>query len=248
MCRLLGVVSRRPIDLNLLMEFRHLAETGKVPKDYGCEQISTRAGHPEGWGIACLSGDGEVYKRSHLKATADPLYERAVEEVRNLSSPPFILLAHLRRASRLDTVNVDFNQPYRRELAGRIIFFAHNGNIEGYGVREGRIDSQAYFERLLARIGEAPLEAAEFKKRVGEVKTGLVTEFPKKVSSLTFVMSDGEEVIGHRDAKECTPYYSLHQTKTEDAFVICSEVMRSVPGKWRLLRNGETVSFPVTDI
>ncbi len=230
------------------MEFRQLADTGKIPKDFDCEQISSRPGHPEGWGIACLSGDGEVYRRSELKATADPLYEGAVEEVHNLVSPPFILLAHLRRASRLDTVNVDFNQPYRRELAGRIIFFAHNGNIEGFGVREGKIDSQAYFERLLTGLGEGPLAAEEFKKRVGDVKAGLAADFPKKVSSLTFVMSDGEEVIGHRDARECPPYYSLHQVKTKDSFVICSEVLRSAEGRWRLLRNGETVSFPVTEL
>ena len=248
MCRMLGVVSKRPIDPKLLAEFRLLADTGKNPKDFGCEQISTRAGHPEGWGIACLAGDGEVYRRGQIKATADPLYEAAVKELDRLVTPPFVLVAHLRRATRLDTVQVDFNQPYMRELAGRIVFFAHNGSIEGYGVRDGKIDSQAYFERLLMRLEDGPLAVDEFKKRLDEVKGALSSEFPKKVSSLTFVMSDGDELVGHRDARECTPYYALHKVRTDDSFILCSEVLHSVEGEWRLLRNKETVSFSASEL
>jgi len=248
MCRLLGVVSKRPIDRRLLAEFRLLADNGKIPRDYGCEQISTRAGHPEGWGIACKAGNGEVYRRSEVKATADPLYDAAVRELDRLVTPPFVLVAHLRRATRLDTVQVDFNQPYMREIAGRIVFFAHNGSIEGYGVREGKIDSQAYFERLLLRLEDQPVATEEFKKRLGEVKGAIASEFPKKVSSLTFIMSDGDKLVGHRDARECTPYYSLHKVVTDDAFVLCSEVLHSVEGKWRLLRNDETVSFSASEL
>ena len=245
---MLGIVSKRPIDRQLLAEFRKLAETGKIPKDYGCEQISTRAGHPEGWGIACLAGNGEVYRRGHVKATADPLYEAAVKELDRLVIPPFILVAHLRRATRMDTVQVDFNQPYMRELAGRMVFFAHNGSIEGYGVRDGKIDSQAYFERLLKRLEDGPLAMEEFNKRLGEVKGAISSEFPKKVSSLTFVMSDGDEIVGHRDARECAPYFSLHKVRTDDSFILCSEVLHSVEGRWRLLRNNETVSFSASEL
>ena len=245
---MLGIVSKRPIDRKLLAEFRQLADTGKTPKDYGYEQISTRAGHPEGWGIACLAGNGEVYRRSHLKATEDPLYDAAVKELDRLVTPPFILVAHLRRATRLDTVQVEFNQPYVREIAGKMVFFAHNGSIEGYGVRDGKIDSGAYFERLLARMDDGPLAVEEFKKRLGEVKGALYSEFPKKVSSLTIIMSNGDQIIGHRDARECTPNYSLHRVKTEDSYILCSEVLHSVEGRWRLLRNGETVSFSASEL
>jgi len=248
MCRLLGIVSKRVIDPRILLEFRQLAETGKNPRDFDCEQISKRVGHPDGWGIACLAGDGEIYRRSHLKATEDSQYEAAVREVSGLGSPPYILMAHLRRAARMETIKQEYNQPYRREVGGRIVFFAHNGDVEGFGVRDGRIDSQAYFERLLARIGEQPLPLAEFKKRLGEVKSSFVTEFPKKVTSLTCLMSDGEEIVGHRDSRKCLPYHSLHEARTDGLFVICSEVLSTVAGRWRLLKNDETVSFSVNEL
>ena len=248
MCRLLGIVSRRAIDPEVLFEFRQLAERGKTPKDYGCEQLSTRSGHPDGWGIACLAGDGEVYRRSPAKATEDAKYEDAVREVSGLGSPPYVLMAHLRRAARTETIKEEYCQPFRRELRGRVEFFGHNGNVEGFGVRDGKIDSQAYFERLLDAIGRQSETGLDVKRTLGEVKTAFAAQFPKKVTSLTCLLSNGRELFAHRDARQCKPYYSLHESRADGVLIVCSEVLSSVGGRWRLLKNDETVTFSVNDL
>ena len=235
-------MSKRPIDSRILLEFRQLSEIGKTPKDFGCEQASKRIGHQDGWGIACISGDGEVYRRSPIKASQDPRFEEAVREVGQMTSPPFILLAHIRRASTLETVAENFNQPLRHEFDGRVVFFAHNGEVKGFGVKAGKIDSQAYFERLLDRLGNVPVSPEEFRVKLRDAKSSFAGEFPRKVSSLTFLMSDNDEIVAHRDAKECRPYHTLHHAIGKDCQVVCSEVLQSVEGHWRLLRNEETVT------
>ena len=104
MCRMLGIVSRKPAPVETLMAFRQLADTGRNYRDFGCPQPNPKAGHPDGWGIACLGADGEFYARSAAKATADPKYEEAVKRLVRVCSPPLSLLVHLRYASKRDTM------------------------------------------------------------------------------------------------------------------------------------------------
>ena len=241
MCRLLGIISKKPIDQKILLEFRQLADKGKTLKDFGCPQVSKRGGHQDGWGIACLSEDREVYRRSTVKATEDPLYAETVKELGSLVLPPFVLMAHLRRAARLETVKEDYCEPFRRELNDKIIFFSYNGYIAEFGIKNGKIDSQVLFERLLEASATQQLSSSNFKKRMIELKNSFAMEYPKRVSSLTFLLSNGEEMLAHRDSRQCKPYYSLHTTTNETSFVVCSEVLSSVSGNWRLLRNNETV-------
>ncbi len=243
MCRVLGVVSKKSVNPAILQEFRRLSENGKTPRDYGCKEVSVRSGHPDGWGIALLAGDGEVYRRSVVTASKDPLFDDTLRDIDNLQEPPFLLMAHLRRAPRVETIMEKFCEPYRRELRGHVVFYGYNGYIEGYGVRDGRTDSQLLFEKLLEKVEAAPIPSAQFKKSLVDLKGTITSEFGKKVSSLTFLLSDGEEIIAHRDARGCKPYYSLHLAKTDDMYIVCSEVLPAVKGSWRLMRNNETVAF-----
>ena len=74
------------------------------------------------------------------------------------------------------------------------------------------------------------------------IRTGayaIDVEFPRKVESYTFLMLDGSRLIAHRDARTCVPYYTLHETVSDDMRVVCSEVLPTLPGRWRMLRNGE---------
>ena len=146
MSRILGAVSDRAIPPALLAAFRGLAETGRTPKDFGCPQPDPKRGHPDGWGIACIGEGEEVYRRGALRATADPAFEEAAKAVGRMANPPFFLLAHVRRSPRRDEIRQDFSHPFRREVSGRLVFFAHDGACEGFGVRNGRTDSMAFFE------------------------------------------------------------------------------------------------------
>src|SRR5881628_2446614 len=153
MCRMLGVVSRKPAPVDTLMAFRQLADTGRNYRDFGCPQPNPKSGHPDGWGIACVGQEGEFYARGPGKATEDPKYEDAVRRLSRVCSPPLILVAHLRYASKKDTIQERYSHPFRREVDGRVLFFAHNGEIEEFGVRDGKIDSQFIYDRFVESLG-----------------------------------------------------------------------------------------------
>jgi predicted glutamine amidotransferase len=245
MSRMICAVSRRPFPPKILVAFRALAESGKTPKDFGCPQPDPKPGHPDGWGIACVGEAEEVYRRGALKATADPAYEDAVKAVARMANPPFLLLAHLRRSPRRDEIRTEFSHPFRRETANRLAFFAHDGALEGHGVRNGRTDSIALFDRIVEGLGLAEADHAEFKRAVAAAKESFDREFPRKASSYTFLMIDGDRIVAHRDARTCVPYYSLHETHQDEVAIVCSEVLGGFEGRWRLLRNGEFLELPV---
>src|SRR5256885_45800 len=104
MCRMLAIVSRKPAPVDTLMAFRQLADTGRNFRDFGCPQPNPKSGHPDGWGIACIGQEGEFYARGPAKATEDPKYEDAVRRLTRVCSPPPLLLAHLRYASKKATL------------------------------------------------------------------------------------------------------------------------------------------------
>ena len=239
MCRMLAIVSRKAIPGSLLLSFRQLADTGKSFQDFGCPQVNPKPGHPDGWGLACVGQDGEFYRRGALKATADPRYEDAVRELTRACSPPLLLLAHVRRASKKDTIKEQWSHPFRREIDGRTAFFCHNGEIEGFGLRDGRIDSQEIFDRFVEALGPEPRPLGDFKQAIATYKAKLDAEFPRKVESYTFLLLDGDRIVAHRDARTCIPYYTLHEARTEDFQLVCSEVLPDLPGRWRMFRNGE---------
>src|SRR5947208_3384354 len=238
------VFLRDAYPINVLRAVRQLADTGRNYRDFGCPQPNPKAGHPDGWGIACLGADGEFYARSAAKATADPKYEEAVKRLVRVCSPPLSLLVHLRYASKRDTIQEQYAHPFRREVDGRVTFFAHNGEIEGFGLQDGKIDTQLIYDRFLDSLGTEARPLPEFKQAVAKAKAAIDAEFPRKVESYTFLMLDGGRLIAHRDARTCVPYYTLHETSTGDMRVVCSEVLPTLPGRWRMLRNGEFFEVP----
>jgi len=248
MCRMLGAVATRPIPVEVLREFGGLAEHGKVPRDFGCPSTSEKPGHRDGWGMACLSGTDEVYRRGPGFAAKDPKFADAVQAVSRLRDPPFVLVAHVRRAAAVRSIEERFAHPFRRGIDGRALFFAHTGNIEGFGVREERTDSLYMFERFLEILGPTARSLPEVKTAAAATKGLLDQEFPRKVSSYTFLLADGLRLIAHRDARDCVPYYALHESNAPGLRVVCSEVLASIPGRWRLLRNGEFLEVAPIDV
>ncbi len=246
MCRILAIVSRRPIPPEVLLSFRALADTGRGFRDFGCPQPNPKTGHPDGWGLACVGAEGEFYARSPLRATVDPKFEDAVRRLGRTCSPPLLLLAHVRWAAFKDTVQEPYCHPFRREVDHHPVFFAHNGQIDGLHLKDGKIDSQVIFDRFAEALGPEIRPLPELKEALARAKEALDAEYPRKVESYTFAMIEGPRIIAHRDARTCVPYYTLHETRTEDMKVVCSEVLPALPGRWRMLRNGEFLELPST--
>jgi len=155
-----------------------------------------------------------------------------------------LLLLHVRRASNPDTISEEFSHPFRKEIDGRVVLFGHNGEIQGFGIQDRRIDSQFIFERLVAEMGGDYAQPKELKSRLQVAIQKLDAEFPRRISSLTFLMVDGDRMIAHRDARSCVQYYTLHCTRRPGMHLFSSEVLPNLPGSWHLLRNG---SYEIVD-
>src|SRR2546426_10532623 len=153
MCRMLAIVSHKPAPVDTLMAFRALADTGRNFRDFGCPQPNPKSGHPDGWGIACIGQEGEFYARGPAKATEDPKYEDAVRRVSRVCRPPLLLVAHLRGASKKDTISERYSHPFRRGGHGRGLFFAHHGESEEVRARDRNDNSQSIYDRRLEAPG-----------------------------------------------------------------------------------------------
>src|SRR5207244_1730383 len=71
-----------------------------------------------------------------------------------------------------------------------VMFFAHNGEIEDFGVREGKIDTQFIYDRFVDSLGTEQRPIAEFKQAIAKAKATIDMEFPRKVESYTFLLID----------------------------------------------------------
>jgi predicted glutamine amidotransferase len=148
MCEILAVAAERPVKLGPLLAWASELERLGI------------AGF--GWGVAWTGPDGEL--RSHRNPTSLAGDVEGMLALRETSASS--ALVHLRRPSRLSTVQEADTQPFLDE-SGRFAF-AHNGSFERdvelrdrfAGVLRGRADSEVgfrYFQALLE--GEDPLPA-----------------------------------------------------------------------------------------
>lgn len=239
MCRMLGVVSQVPIPLDLLTEFRSLAATGKVPSDFDCQPV-VKPGHPDGWGIGARSPDAEVYTRSPDPADSDERFERAVRDVRHLPSGPYVLLAHLRRVLDTRLVAEEHSLPFRREIGETVHYFAMDGWIDKFGIVDGGTDARWVCGGVLEAIGDE-FTPKRLTAALDRVRDTARERYPRRLHSMTTLVTDGLRLLAHRDGGTCPLYFTLHLGKSREMVLVSSEVLESAGAKWRLLRNGETI-------
>lgn len=176
MCRLLGVVANKPVDLGFsLMKFR---EYGK--------------NNPSGWGIGWYEGDkAEVYKEKISAIDS----KQFVPKAKGVTSK--IIMAHVRYGTTGEPAERN-SHPFKYNEKKWL--FAHNGGVNreqllsllsgGYLKLEGETDSEVYFHWILQCIEEHGTIDG-IKMAVKEVK-----ERPH--SGLNFLLSDGEHLYAFR--------------------------------------------------
>lgn len=153
MCELLGMNANVPTDIRF--SFAALARRG-----------GGTGPHRDGWGIAFYEGRG-------ARMFHDPQPSAHSEIARLLRDYPLkseIVIAHVRRANR-GRVALENTHPFSREIWGRAITFAHNGQLRavkktplGLYKPIGATDSEHAFcwiaDRLRARFATLPSCAA----------------------------------------------------------------------------------------
>ena len=228
MCRLMGVITKKPTEPEILESFRTLCRSGCVKSSH------SEPGHMDGWGFAFLNnGELEVIK-SGKDAISDPLFGRTAEQMAGSG----IIIGHIRKSTSPNTRGkAEFAHPFLK--AGWA--FAHNGKVrfplEWKNRYPNMIDSQIVLERLLAKINSVP----NFRDGIVEGITDIVENH--EVSSLNFLLTNGENVITYRFFGGSDPenpgYYTLFKKVEQDRVLIASEPLDQDVNAWTLLANGE---------
>jgi len=194
MCELLGMSARLPASITIsLNEFaRHGGETGP---------------HADGWGIAYYDGPDANLIRESTSASRSGL----MSMLRGYRVESRIVIAHIRRAS-LGPVELRNTHPFRRELAGRVHTFAHNGDLPGVdgalslqpgggALPIGETDSEFAFCCLMQRLAKLWKNPARLPAL--DARIAIVAGFAAEIGALgpaNFLYADGDVLFvhGHR--------------------------------------------------
>jgi glutamine amidotransferase len=209
MCRLLGVIANKPVDL----EFS-LLRANKPFRNFG-------KSNPDGWGIGWYENSlAKVFKRS-LSALNDHRFDELSKEVSSK-----IIIAHVRRGTG-GVPSEQNSHPFQYKNW----IFAHNGSIDReflFGLlkdkyREnvkGETDSEVYFYWILQCIEECRSVLKGIKKAVKKVITNSHT-------GLNFLLSNGVRLYAFRYSNNSREYYSLYLLRRisfcDDLFKVVSD-------------------------
>jgi predicted glutamine amidotransferase len=249
MCRLL-FVSGNPAESEIreiLTGFRRLAEYGNIP-------AGSAKGHKDGWGLVTIAnGRLERDFRNAKDAFADPLYADAVDAV--APSKPGAFMGHLRKAF-VGAGTIENTQPY---ISGAYVM-GHNGTVFGAedfplehskNLIQGESDSERLFYFLVERVQDGEACRDDLESAIGDIAAH------HDYTAINLLFSDGRQLLAHRDINmenadvreyDLESYYSLFLgTEPSGHFsVVCSEALPLDGVEWRLLKNRETVTIPLT--
>lgn len=188
MCRMLGLVSARPVSTRVLLQDapRSLAELSRE--------------HRDGWGIARWSGSWHVEKSTQCAAVCAH-YAQVIDH-----APANLLIAHVRQKTVGDT-SLANTHPFRRQVAGRELVFAHNGTLRDLGTvmkaisteRTAEIAGDTDSERLFAYIATAIDEAGDLDEGIRNAVVRLhQLHRDNSIGSINFLLSCGARLYAHR--------------------------------------------------
>lgn len=230
MCRMIGIATNNGVSPLWFESFLELSRTGNVLKNM-------TEGHDDGWGVTGYLGNTAVYFGRSDKDAAEDVESFNTACGKAVSSKSRIVVAHLRKASE-GARNIYNTHPFMH----KDLIFCHNGDVHNSeklvipGLKyDGTTDSERLF-RFIANRMECGIQR-NYHKMIPEI----IAEIKQKCgySSLTFLLSNGERLIGYRDYTEDEDYYTLYCAKTEKSFIFCSEPL---PGfEWKALENKELI-------
>lgn len=191
MCELFGMSALLPTNITLSLNelARHGGETGP---------------HADGWGIAFYEGpDANLIRESTAAA-----HSTLMSVLRKHEMESELVLAHIRKASQ-GKVLLKNTHPFRRELAGRVHTFAHNGDLSGIKKRYpfdpycgmapiGDTDSEHGFCLLMQRLSRLWHRSDRLPKLSERIK--VVSEFGDEMREMgpaNFLYSDGDALFVH---------------------------------------------------
>ena len=190
MCELLGMSSRRPVQLTFSLEA--LASHSALP------------GHlRDGWGAAFYQDADVALFREPIAAIDSPL----VRFLEHQGPSTALAVSHIRHATQ-GAVALSNTQPFLREMNGRVHVFAHNGDLPGIKhsgnlaydryTPVGTTDSEHAFCALLERL--KCLSASPSPKEQLSVLAGFAADL-RRLGPANFLYADGSTLFAHGDRR-----------------------------------------------
>ncbi|MEM4195361.1 MAG: class II glutamine amidotransferase [Candidatus Anstonellales archaeon] len=189
MCRLLGLVANKPVDIEFSLE--------KFSKKFSTD-------NPDGWGIGWYENNSPMVFKQGISAL-DKESQLSSFSKRVISK---IIIAHVRKGTGAPPSEINSHPfQYKNWL------FAHNGSVDREYLfsllkREyrkevkGETDSEVYFYWILQCVEESKDVIEGIKKAIDEVTS-------RRYSGLNFLLSDGKCLYSFRYSKNSKNYYSL---------------------------------------
>lgn len=100
---------------------------------------------------------------------------------------------------------------------------------------EGSTDSEKFFSYLINNLSHKSIN--DFSKVIRNSIQYIKSKF--KTTSLTFLLSNGDYLMGFRDFSQDEYYYTMYFKKEDDLFMFCSEPLNS--GEWIPMKNGQLI-------
>jgi len=193
MCRLLGLIANKPVDLKFSLErFEEFASW-----------------NPDGWGIGWYEeGKPKIFKEG-ISALDSKKFLTLSKEVRSK-----IIITHVRKGTEGESSERN-SHPFQY---GNWIF-AHNGSVnrkyllsqlkeEYKNNLKGETDSEVYFYYLIQCIEENKDVVDGIKKAIDKI-------MESSYIGLNFLLSDGNNLYAFRYSKYSKDYYSLYKLKRD---------------------------------
>ena len=190
MCELLGMSSRRPVQLTFSLET--LASHSALP------------GHlRDGWGAAFYQDTDVALFREPIAASDSPL----IRFLERQGPSTRLAISHIRHATQ-GAVALSNTQPFLREMNGRVHVFAHNGDLPGIKhsgnlaydrfTPVGSTDSEHAFCALLERL--QCLSASPSPKEQLSVLAKFSADL-RRLGPANFLYADGNLLFAHGDRR-----------------------------------------------
>ncbi len=224
MCRMAALISPYPLRGYEIDDFldsvTEMASRGRTLRGSGM-------GHPHGWGmVAFREGRLLLYVRETCPIWRRGFYARFRAD---------LILVHARAAS-IGEVSFDNTHPISACKSGTIWFLAHNGSIRG--IKEegmlGQSDTEALLIRILRHSRDTDIQSISRGVRA------IREEFEGKISSMTFLMTSGNEIYALKGANEKQDYFNIYLRRGEE-YVLSSQPLSS--DYWVELVNWRLYSF-----
>ena len=244
MCRLLGVIANKPVDLEFsLGRFKEFS-----------------VNNPDGWGIGWYEDNKAMVFKQGL--SADDRESKLPQLSKEVISE--IIIAHVRKGTGAEPAERN-SHPF---ICNNWIF-AHNGSVDREYVSNllidkyrtkltGETDSEAFFYLIIQSI-------EEHNNIINGIKSALKEVIKHKYTGLNFLLSNGQNLYSFRYSSCYRDYYSLYSLKRspsesgplefesqetrallyskslkgESAVLVCSEKLTKE--NWESLRPGNLV-------